>query len=80
MPLSNAARIHALAIALKMEPTRRTNVELEIRPPYRWWLVGCVDGDQPLPCTAGARTIGDALDAAEAWLAPELEGKKANGS
>ena len=73
MALSNAARINALAIALKMEPTERTDVEIEIRPPYRWWLVGCIGGDQPLPRTAGEPTIEGALDAAEAWLAPELE-------
>ena len=39
----------------------------------RWWLVGCPGGDHPLPRTRGCHTIDDALDAVEAWLAPELD-------
>lgn len=39
----------------------------------RWWIVGGVEGDQALPLTGNAHTVNEALDNAEAWLAPELE-------
>lgn len=39
----------------------------------KWWLVGFAGGDQPLPRTYGLATINEALDAAEAWLAPEID-------
>lgn len=39
----------------------------------RWWLVGCPGGDHPLPNTGGCHTVDDALDAAEAWLAPQID-------
>lgn len=39
----------------------------------RWWLIGGAFGDRPLPGTRGAETVDEALDCAEAWLAPEME-------
>lgn len=39
----------------------------------KWWLVGCIEGDQPLPRTRGIPTALQALQAAEDWLAPELD-------
>lgn len=39
----------------------------------RWWLIGSIEGDQPLPQTSNAHTLPEALDMAEAWLAPEIE-------
>lgn len=39
----------------------------------RWWVVGAMDGDQPLPCTNGCRTLPEALDAVEAWYAPMID-------
>jgi len=38
-----------------------------------WWLVGGVEGDQALPGTCGMNTLAEALDAAEAWFAPEVD-------
>lgn len=37
----------------------------------RWWLSG-PEGDQPLPCTHGCRTLPEALTSAEAWLSSEI--------
>jgi len=39
----------------------------------RWWLVGTAAGDQPLPNTGKCATLPEALDAAEAWLAPQID-------
>jgi hypothetical protein len=36
--------------------------------PHRWWLMGCIGGDQPLPGTENSFSPYDALDAAEQWL------------
>lgn len=38
-----------------------------------WWLTGGVEGDVKLPMTRGCAREGEALEAAEAWLAPEIE-------
>ena len=37
-----------------------------------WWLVSS-DGDLPLPNTRDAVTLPEALDAAEAWFAPQID-------
>lgn len=39
----------------------------------RWWLVGSTGGDHPLPGTRDCRTLPEALDAAEAWFAPQVD-------
>lgn len=67
-------RCSKLARALKMTPLKTVWVQpSRVTGERRWWLVGCAEGDTPLPRTGGAHTIDEALDAAEAWLAPELE-------
>lgn len=68
-------RVLRLASALKLTPTARTRVEYcSVGGKRRWWLLGCVEGDQALPQTASARTVPEALEMAEAWLAPEIDG------
>jgi len=69
--MSNArheSRIRRLAGVLCMDWLPGTRVE---KYDGKWWLVGAAGGDQPLPNTSGCRTLPEALDAAEAWLAPE---------
>lgn len=66
-------RLRRLAAALKLTPTPRLDVVKAGLSHPRWVLVGCIEGDQPLPQTSGCRTLPEALDAAEAWLAPELD-------
>jgi hypothetical protein len=39
----------------------------------KWWLCGAAGGDCALPQTHGARTEAEALEQAEAWLAPEID-------
>lgn len=75
-PSATQDRIARLARALKMTPTKAVNIApSRVTGEKRWWLVGCVEGDQPLPRTGDSHTIYEALDAAEAWLAPELDGQ-----
>jgi hypothetical protein len=69
--VNRAARIRRLARALGMAPG--VMARLERGEDGRWWLMGCARGDQPLPRTRGCSTERDALDAAEAWLAPEID-------
>lgn len=69
-------RLIRLAKALALTPGSQ-GLRLEqafIGGVMRWWLVGCVEGDQALPRTARVSTAAAALDAAEAWLAPEIDG------
>lgn len=61
------SRIRRLAGVLDMDWLPGTWVD---KYDGRWWLVGPAGGDQPLPNTSGCRNLSDALDAAEAWLAP----------
>lgn len=44
--------------------------------PYRWWLMGGVEGDTVLPTANGAHTAREAVEMAEAWLSPELYGEE----
>lgn len=64
-------RIERLARVLCVRPLPHLDV---VRDPksHAWWLVGHVGGDTALPGTRGARTLPEALDAAEAWFSPEL--------
>jgi len=69
-------RLHRLARALCMEPTlgiRCERADLKDGNGPRWWLLGCQGGDTALPGTSKAHTLPEALEAAEAWLAPELQ-------
>lgn len=69
-------RLFRLAIALGMTPPEGgfgLHVECSDR---KWWLIGCAEGDCVLPMSTGAHTTGDAIEHAEAWLAPELEAQK----
>jgi len=67
-------RLYKLAIALGMEPPEEGyGLSVEPGPDRSWWLTGCAGGDCVLPMSRGARTVQDALEHAEGWLAPELE-------
>lgn len=37
-----------------------------------WWIVGCEEDDRPLPRAGRYLSLREALERAEAWLAPEL--------
>lgn len=63
-------RIRRLAGVLGMDWLPGTWVD---KHDGRWWLVGSAGGDQPLPNTFGCRTLPEALDAAEAWFAPQID-------
>lgn len=39
----------------------------------RWWLLGCKEGDQPLPIGRACETESEALESVADWLADELE-------
>lgn len=52
-----------------MTPTRKTHAVVSNG---KWWIVGCEEDDQPLPRTDRYMSLRDALEHAEAWLAPEL--------
>lgn len=64
------ARLHRLAHVLGMVPGPRMRLE---RNDGRWWLCGARGGDVPLPQTGKCHTMASTLDAAEAWLAPEID-------
>jgi hypothetical protein len=63
-------RLNRLAHVLGMVPGPRMRLE---RSDGRWWLCGARGGDVPLPQTGKCHTMASALDAAEAWLAPEID-------
>lgn len=63
-------RIARLARALSLTPTADTGVTRNYAPP-QWWLMGCVEGDQPLPNTTSADSEEAAVRAAEEWLGVE---------
>lgn len=66
-------RVCRLAHALGMEPTEKATLEpSRVTGRKAWWLTGCIGGDAAIPQTGHAHTVHEALDAAEAWLAPEL--------
>jgi hypothetical protein len=70
-------RLKRLAEALCMTPG--TNLRLEQADHKdgngkRWWLVGCVEGDQPLSRTRNVPTATQALQIVKDWLAPEIDG------
>jgi len=72
-------RLQRVARALCLTPTDRLDIVLSrVGGRRAWWVVGCVEGDQALPQTGAARTVDEALDAAEAWLAPELDATSAS--
>jgi hypothetical protein len=52
-----------------MTPTRKTHAVVN---DGQWWIVGCKENDQPLPRTNRYMSLRDAVERAEAWLAPEL--------
>lgn len=69
--LTTRARIDRLARVLCVEPLPHLDVVLDART-RDWWLVGHRHGDTALPGTRGSRSLLGALDAAEAWFAPEI--------
>lgn len=69
--MNTHARIVRLARALRMEP--REDVDLVRGPGGTWILVGCIASDRAMPGTMGARDVREAIEAAEAWFAPELD-------
>jgi len=69
MSPENKRRLLALAKSFGMTPT--TEIRLEHKKEFdkwRWWLLGCVEGDQPLPNTSSAGTVSEALDKVEHWF------------
>lgn len=71
--MTRKERIERLARALGMTPTERLDMVYSYRD-QKWWLVGCVGGDQPLPRTHKVPRLDQALEAVSGWLAPELPG------
>lgn len=67
-------RMINLARALCMTPIpERIDVSFSwIDGRRRWWLTGCIEGDQVLPRTGDCYTMEEAIEAAEAWLMPEI--------
>lgn len=66
------ARLHGL-VSVLMDGDH-SGADLNVRGDSDgWWIVGCQHGDCLLPRTRGCHTLAEALDAAEAWLAPELD-------
>lgn len=66
-------RLRALAQALCVKPHGHMELWLSGSAREGWWLSGVEGGDVKLPRTRGCVTVWDALEAAEAWLAPELD-------
>lgn len=67
-------KLRIIAKALKLTPTDKLHLEKGGRPLSTcWWLVGCVEGDQPLPRTSQCHTTKEAIEAAMGWLAPEID-------
>jgi hypothetical protein len=56
-----------LANALCLTPL--VFVRLEREASGRWWLLGCVEGDQALPGTQSCQSEQEALLLMEQWLA-----------
>jgi hypothetical protein len=70
-------RLERLGNILKLTPkTNGFDLEQSLIGKRCWWLVNGIQGDQPLPQTGFAHTEAEALDAAEAWFSPEIEGYK----
>jgi len=65
------SRILKLAKVLKLTPTGKTRLEKDLSSQI-WWILGCVEGEQPLPGTRGCATMIEALENVEGWLAPEF--------
>lgn len=77
-PMSNNSnkklvdRLKLLAKALCVTPTNKLDIEKSTEF-NNWWLVGCKEGDTALPYTKGAKTMLEALENAEGWLAPRID-------
>jgi hypothetical protein len=69
---SKRNRILKLAKVLKLTPTGKTRLEKDLSSQI-WWILGCVEGEQPLPGTRGCATMIEALENVEGWLAPEFD-------
>jgi hypothetical protein len=70
-------RINKLGKILKFTPGSKGFWLLkETIMPYRWWLMGGIEGDTVLPTANGAKTAREAVEMAEAWLSPELYTKE----
>ena len=66
-------RLHDLSVALGMTPPPEgAGLDVSKDRVGRWWLTGCAEGDCVLPRSRGSHSMEDALQCAEAWLAPEL--------
>lgn len=69
--MTHRKRLERIAYILSMTPLPRLGCD---RYRGKWWLTGCVEGDRPLPCTDDCATLPEAIEAVEAWLAPEIDG------
>lgn len=65
-----APRLSAIVHALGLTPGKSVWLE---RDDEGWVIRGCVEGDQRLPRTKRCRTVTEALEAADGWLAPEVD-------
>jgi hypothetical protein len=66
-------RLYDLSVALGMTPPPEgAGLDVSKGRDGRWWLTGCEEGDCVLPRSRGCHSMEDALQFAEAWLAPEL--------
>lgn len=61
-------RLLGLALRLCLTPSVSRPLDLFFGH-GNWWLLGCIEGDQPLPVGEDAKTEEEALDAMENWLA-----------
>lgn len=70
-------RLYDLARAMGMTPPEEGyGLRLDGSAREGWWLVGCAEGDCLLPMAKGAHTAPEALEHAEAWLAPEIDRRR----
>ena len=61
---------HTIARVFHLTPLENCRIE---RKRCQWHLLGCKEGDQPLPFTEAARTVQEAIDSIAAWYAPEID-------
>jgi thiazole synthase ThiGH ThiG subunit len=54
-----------IAASLRMNSTMATRL---VQGKTEWWLVGCLEGDQPLPNTEGCKSVSEAVKSFEDWL------------
>jgi hypothetical protein len=61
-----------IAKILCLTPTKDTGLFRDIVR-NRWWIIGCIEGDQILPMTGGCPTIAEAIENFLGWYAVEAD-------